>query len=501
MAIKRRNKNNVKLDDSIRTNQVTNASAQFQVLNENQCERLYNAVLEVMENVGMEIHHKGAVELLRNAGCFVDDNGIRVKIPSHVVKKAIASSPSRIVLCDRNGKRKLFLEKNNAYFGPGPTLLNFIDVNTGERRPVVKNDVFDTAKVVDALPNIDFCMSLANINDCTSDLADVHEVHAMLQNTTKPVVTWAFNRQNLDTIIKMFEVIAGGEEELQMNPNVLIYSEPTTPFVHTYEAVDKLLYLAEKGLPQNYTPVVQAGATSPATRAGTIIVGAVDTLAGLVISQLKNPGTPFICGGVITNMDMKTTVICYGSPEFAIMHAATVDLFKYLNIPTFSTAGCTDSCVLDEQAGIDQTITIYTAALSGGNIIHDVGYMDSGMVGSLEALCMGDEIIGEVRSIMRGVRIDDEALGLDVIEKVGPGGHFLNEKHTMDNFRKEFWYPETIERNNYENWKNSGSLTYKQRLNIRAKKILAEHQPQKLSNDVLKQLDKLVEEAEKRCKK
>ncbi|SKC35861.1 trimethylamine methyltransferase family protein [Maledivibacter halophilus] len=499
---KRVNQYSDKLDHSIRSNQVNNDSVQFSVLSKTQCERIFNGVLEVLEHVGVDIHHKEAVELLRKAGCWVENDGIRVKIPSYVVKQAISTAPSRIVLSDRNKKRTMFMEGNNSYFGPGPTNLNFIDVYTGERRPVTKNDVFNTAKVVDALPNMDYCMSLANITDCTPQLADVHEIHAMLQNTEKPICAWSFDLENLKTIIKMFEAVAGGAEELQKNPNIIFYSEPTTPMVHTKEAVDKLLYMAEKRLPQLYTPAVQAGATGPATRAGTLIINTVDTLTGLVIAQVKSPGAPCVCGGVITNMDMKTTACCYGSsPEFTLMHAAAVELIRYLGIPTWSTAGCSDAKIVDEQVSIEEAITIFGAALSGANIIHDVGFLNSGLCGSLEGVVMGDEIIGMVRSIMRGVRVDDESLALDVIEKVGPGGHFLAEEHTMKNFRREFWQPVCMSRENYEKWLKDGKLTYKQKVNMRARKILETHNPQKLPDDIVAKLDELVAKAEIKYKK
>ncbi len=501
MARRRRKKNVKPVKPFVKTNQVNNDSVQFSVLSETQCQRTYNAILEVLEYVGIEVHHKEAVELMRENGCWVDEDGIRVRIPSAVAEKAIRTAPSRIVLSDRNGNRKLFIEKNNTYFGPGPTNLNFIDIDTGERRPVVKNDVYNTAKLVDALPNIDFCMSLANISDCTPQLADVHEIHAMLQNNTKPIVAWAFDNDNLDTIIKMFEVVAGGEEALRRNPNVLVYSEPTPPLIHTKEAVDKLLYMAEKGLPQLYTPVVQGCATAPGTRAGTMVINLVDTVAGLIIAQLKNPGTPCLCGGVVTNMDMKTTCIAYGSsPEFSLLHAASTDVLKYMGIPTWGTAGCSDSKSIDEQVGIDLAMTIYTAALSGCNIIHDVGYMESGMSGSADSLVMADEIIGMVRSIMKGIRVDDETLGLDVINKIGPGGHFLAEEHTMKHFREEFWTPECLDRDNYKTWVKKGSKTYAQKVNERVRDILANHEPQKLPEDVLEKLNQLLEEAEAKFK-
>lgn len=477
------------------SNQVDNQSVQFRVLSESQCKRLYNAVLEVLERTGVEIFCEEAVDLLKKAGCWVD--GVRVRIPSYLVERAISTAPSRVVLSDRNGVRRLFLEGNNTYFGPGPTNPNFYDLETGERRNVLKSDVCNVARLVEVLPNMDFVMSLACISDCTPGLADVHEVHAMLQNTTKPIVTWAYDVENVATTIAMCEVVAGGAEALQRNPFIVVYAEPTSPLRHSKEAIEIMMYMSEKGLPLLYTPGVQGCATAPASMAGVLVIAAADNLTGLVINQLKREGAPYIVGGVTTNMDMKTMIHCYGSsPEFSLMHAAMADFVHFLNLPSWSTAGCSDSKVLDEQAAIEYALTIYSAALSGANLVHDCGFLETGLSGSLEALVMADEIIGMVRNIIKGIRIDDESLALDVIDKVGPGGNFLAEDHTFKNFKKEFWNPRDINRELYRQWEKKGKTTYVQRLRERAKQLLQESQPPQLPADVVAKLQELVDKAE-----
>ncbi len=476
------------------SNQVDNQSVQFRVLSDSQLKRIYSAVLEVLERTGAEIYNPQALELLRKAGCWVD--GIRVRIPSRLVERAIASAPSRVVLADRNGTRKLFLEGNNTYFGPGPTNPFFFDLETGERRKVTKNDVCNVARLVEDLPNLDFCMSLASISDVTESLADVHEVHAMLQYTTKPFVTWAFNERNTASIVSMCEAVAGGAEALQRNPFMVLYSEPTTPLKHPSESLGKMMYMAEKGLPIMYTPGVQGNATAPASLAGVLVIAAADNLTGLVIHQLVNEGAPYIAGGVTTNMDMKSMIHCYGSsPEFSLMHAGYTELIHYLGLPMFSTAGASDSKVLDEQAAIEYALSIYSAALSGANLVHDVGFLETGMSASLEGLVMGDEIIGYVKNIIKGIRVDDETLALDLIDKVGPGGHFLGETHTFDHFR-DFWNLTVINRDRYQMWEEKGKTTYKERLRIRAHQLLSEHQEKPLPSDVMAKLDEIVAEAE-----
>jgi len=477
------------------TNKIDNGSVQFSVLSESQCNRIYFAVQEVLERTGTRIYNQEALELLKQAGCRTE--GERVWIPSRLLEKAVKSAPSRITLSDRNGRRRLLLEGCNSYFGPGPTTPNFIDLETGEHRSVTKQDVCNVASLVELLPGMDFCMSLATISDVTPSLADVHEVQAMLENTTKPIATWTFNAQNLAAIVEMCEIVAGGPLELKNNPSLVLYTEPATPLKHPREAVDKLLFMAEKELPIIYTPGVQGNATAPASLAGVIVMAACDSLAGLVIHQLKNEGAPFIAGGVASNMDMSTMIHCYGSsPDFCLMHAGLSEFIRYLGLPMFSTAGCSDSKTIDMQTAIEYALTIYSAALSGANLIHDVGYLESGMCASLQGLVLGDEIISYVRKILQGIQVDDETLAVDVIDSVGPGGHFLGEAHTFKNFRTQFWVPKLLNRENYYSWEMNGKITYDQRLTDRANHLLELYTPEPLDDLLKRELQRVIDAVE-----
>ncbi|MEW6113251.1 MAG: trimethylamine methyltransferase family protein [Thermodesulfobacteriota bacterium] len=478
------------------SNCVINGSVQFGVLSHDQIRLLFGATLDVLEHTGVEIFHAEALRLLGDAGCWVHGN--RARIPSWLVERCIRQAPSRVVLEDRAGRSRLLLEGYNSYFGPGPTNPYIVDSFTGSRRKTIKEDVGQVACLCEVLPNIDFVMSLGLVSDCTPVLADVHEVHAMLERTTKPFVTWAYNTRNLETIVQMCERVAGSPEQLQRDPFVAFYFEPSTPLRHSEEAVAKLLFVARKGLPVIYTPGVQAGATAPATMAGALVVAAADNLIGLVLSQLVREGTPFIAGGVVTNMDMSTTIHCYGSPEFSLLHAAFADLLHFLGLPIWSTAGCSDAKVLDEQAAVEATLSIYTAALSGANLIHDVGFLESGMSGSLEQIMLCNEVIGMVRRVIAGIEVNEETLAVDVIHRVGPGGHFLAEEHTFRHFKKETWFPDLISRERYHQWEAGGKLTLRERLNRAVREVLAQERPPLVSGEVAAELQGLVEEAERR---
>lgn len=483
---------------NIRSNYSKHQTLNFSVLSKSQCERIFYAALEILERTGVEMFSEEGLLLLKKAGCKAE--GSRVHIPSYLVEWAINTAPSRVTLCNRNGERSLMLEGHNSYFGPGPTNPNFIDVETGKRRPVVKRDVINTAIVADALPNIDFVMSLAMISDCNPMLSDVHEVHAMLKNTTKPIVGWSFGVDGYKDIIDMCSAVVGGLGNLQNNPIVALYSEPATPLSHPAESIDKLLYAAEKLIPVIYAPACQLGATAPVTIAGAVALGMAENLTGLLLGQLKREGAPFICAAQIALMDMKTMQCCYGAPEFMLGHAVSTDVYRYLKLPTWTTAGATDSKIVDEQAAIESAIGCMMAAFGGGNLIHDVGFMEMAMSASLEQMIMGDEIIGMLRRLVAGVEVSDETLALDLIDEVGPGGNFITSEHTFNHFKNEIWEPTLMDRTNFKQWEQEGEKSMHKRLNEKAKAILNDHKPEPLPESIVEKLDSILEKAESRVK-
>ena len=465
----------------------------YQILNEEEMKTIIDAGYRVMEEAGMDIHNERALELLKKAGCEAD--GVRVKISREMVEKAMETAPKVVNVYSRDGELAMELGGRNCYFGPGPTCPNFFDPETGERRPAIKQDAADTAKAVDALPNIDYAMSLCVIGDQTKTLADVHEIHAMIQNTTKPLVSWAFNEENLQMMIDMCAAACGSKDALREKPFLVVYAEPTTPLTHTKEALDKVILLNENGVPCIYTPGMIMGGTAPTTIAGALSIGLADSLTGLVISQLVAPGAPMICGAAGGPMDMKTMQHCYGAPEWMLLHGASAEIFHYMGLPVFHAAGVSDSKVVDAQSATESTMQIVNALGTGGNLIHDVGFMDLGMTGSIEQLVMCDEIIGMAKRLFEGIKIDKEQLAFDVIKEVGPGGNFLMADHTAMHFR-ETWSPDLIDRYGYAAWEANGKKDMTVRAQEKMRNILKTHEPKALSDDAKKAIDEVLAKAE-----
>jgi trimethylamine--corrinoid protein Co-methyltransferase len=479
----------------MRVNYRVNVTPRYQVLSEDQIEEILSGSLEILERVGVKIHDEEAVELLKNEGAHTPD-GLLVRIPSFMVKRALTTAPGRIALTGRDGKRDVVLEKDRIYFGTGSDCPFFVDPDTGERRRTVFDDVVNAARVTDALPHIDFFMSLGLVSDVPRKPYDRHQFLAMTTGTTKPLVITAVGGQGLVDQFEMACAIVGGSEGFRQNPLFAIYAEPSSPLVHSREAVEKVIIAADKGIPIIYVPAPSAGGTAPVTLAGVLVEGLADTLTGLVISQLKCPGAPFIMGGVFTTLDMRTTVFSYGAPELLLLDAALTDISKTLRIPVFSTAGCSDAKELDQQAGLEAGLSILMAAQSGANLIHDVGYLESGLLGSLDMLVLSNEAISMVKRIMRGISVNQETLALRVISRVGPGGHFLDDDHTISHFKKEIWIPELLDRNNREDWDKAGCKSLGDRTRQTVQQILETHQPQPLEEKMVRELKAITARAD-----
>jgi trimethylamine--corrinoid protein Co-methyltransferase len=486
-----------------RTNYTVNATPRLQVLNEDEIEAIYFSALTVLYETGVRVYDKEGVEVAYSGGAIVEDttdDSSLVKMPPWMVDKARATLPKKVVVVGPDRKYKMELYKDQIYFGAGSDTPFTIDPYTGQRRRATYNDVKNFAKLAQALPNLDFHMSLGITQDTAVGTYDRWQYLAMLEGTTKPINITAVDLEGLNDQLEMAYIRLGGKEEWQKGPCFSLYIEPVSPLSHSEEVVQKLLFATDHGIPFVYTPCPLAGATAPCTLAGTAVQALTESLFGIVLSQIRKPGAPMIIGGLMSNMDMKTAVYCYGSPEMALLSAAYTDITKWLGVPEYETAGCSDVKAFDEQAAMEAAINIATSALVGGNMIHDVGYIEQGLTSCAEMMVASDEIIDMVKRIMRGIPVDDASMALDVMNDVGPGGHYLEHDHTYERFRTEIWRPKLVDRQNYEAWVAGGSTRYGQRVNQRVKEILEADTEPLLDEAMFKELHRICELADARHK-
>ena len=262
--------------------------------------------------------------------------------------------------------------------------------------------------------------------------------------------------------------------------------------MHPRDSLEKLLYCIEKDIPVIYTSATTAAQNGPATLAGALALSDARILSGLVIGQLKRPGAKMIVTMHASSMDPRSGSHTYASPEHMICQAAARDLANHYHLPTWGRAGCTDAKVVDQQAAFESGSEILMQALSGENLIHDVGYVESGLTGSWDALVMANEFIGAAKRVVKGFEINQDTLALDLIEQVGPRGHFLAEPHTAEHFRQEFWLPELIDRESFPDWEQKGKSTLLDRVKAKVKKVLETHQPKPLEQRVFEHLQELA---------
>jgi trimethylamine--corrinoid protein Co-methyltransferase len=356
----------------------------------------------------------------------------------------------------------------------------------------VLQDVVEGIIVADALANIDFVMSMFLPGDVNQQIVDRYQMEAMLNHTIKPIVFVTYDLGGCVDAVEMAEAVAGGPAALRERPFIACYINVTTGLLHNAEALQKLLYLAGKGLPALYIPVVSGGTTGPMTVAGTLALTNAGVLTGLVLSQLKREGAAVVIPGFGGEaLDMRTTVDPYCQPDPQGIAQA---LAHFYNLPMFSLAGGSDAKLVDQQASLEAVLTLAVAALAGGNIVHDLGYLESGLSGSLTQLAICDEIVSWLKTVRQEVEINEETLALELIEEIGPDGQFLETKHTRRHFR-ERWYPQLIERDNYQGWLNKGGQSLAERASRRVEEILASHQPTPLSEEVRRAVRAIVERA------
>ena len=459
-------------------------------LTDKQLEQLHVASLDVMEKSGVRLLETDAVEVLKKAGCQVND-GFLVRFPPKLVEWALETAPKEILIYNQKGEQCINLSGRCSYYGNGSDLLFIIDHKTGERRKPVLQDVKDIVAVIEAMPDFDFVMSGFIPTDVPRDQAQKYQMQTMLEYTKKPIVYVTTSLENTQMKIAMAEIVAGSPEVLRQRPFAINYINISNPLRHNPDSIEKLMWLSEKGLPFVYRPaIITRGISTPVTWAGFLVVNNVAALAGVVLSQLVREGAPFIrCGCSGGTFDMKTMVGQHSASE---IRGFNEDMCEYYKLPRFGIGGLCGAKDVDQQAAYESALTLITAAQSGAQLIHDVGYMDNGTTGSLEQLVICHEIIGWVKQYMKNIEINDETIALDIIDEVvRQNGDFLSTDHTMRHF-KEDYYPELTDRGNYDTWLKNDALTLRQKAKKKVEQILSEHHQPILPDKVLDELRRFV---------
>jgi trimethylamine--corrinoid protein Co-methyltransferase len=458
---------------------------QYRPLDQRQVEQIHTASLQILKQTGVQVDNPQALELFSSAGAEVD--GKRVRLSARIIEEAIERAPSEFLLAGRDPANDLELGDKRVYIGTGGSALQVVDLMTGIVRNAVIEDVGLMARIVDALNFIHFYLIPIYPTDLPMETVEVNKYYRALSNTTKHVQAGAYTLDGIRDVIKMAEHIAGNGSALRERPLIsFITSWVISPLQFESNVTSLLLEVCRQGIPVVLSAAPIAGLTAPVTLAGMLAQSNAEQLAGLALTQLANPGTPVLMGAIPATADMHSGKFLAGSVEFGLANAAISQLTQFYGIPNYNSAGLTESKLPDIQAGIEKAHSTIMAALAGSNFIHHAaGMLEDMSTVAYEQFVIDNETIGMTMRALEGINVTDETLAVEVIDHVGPGGHFLLEDHTVEHLRDEFYFPSLVmDRKSRDEWTEDGSHDARARARYIAQRILAEHRASALPEKV-----------------
>lgn len=459
------------------------AGGQYQPLLDAQIRQIHEAAITILARTGVHVPEPVALEQFRMAGARIA--GTRVYLPQALVEDAVGWAPSQIVLAGRDPKWDLNLAGTQVHVGTGGATVTVLDLEDGRSRPAVLADVAELARLVDALEHIHFFLVPIFPTDLSEAQADINVFYAGLAHTTKHVQAGVYTVQGIRDVVEMCERIAGGADALRKRPVVsFITSWMISPLQFDPGVTTLLMEICAQRMPVVLSASPMAGTTAPVTLAGLLAQLTAEQLAGLVLTQLVNRGTPVLLGPIPAVTDMRTGRYLSGVAEFGLANAAMAQIAQFYHLPIYNSAGMTDASTPDIQAGFEKAMSVVLVALAGSNFIHHAAGMLEGMNAvAPRQFVIDNDILGMALRVLQGIQVDDDRLALDVIEEIGPGGNFLMSDHTLRHMRTEFHHPSAVvDRRGRQTWSMLGTPDVWDRARAIAWNILATHQPEPLDS-------------------
>jgi trimethylamine--corrinoid protein Co-methyltransferase len=465
----------------------------YELISKESIKKIDAAAMEVLEKTGVLVENDDILSLLENSGAKIDKRTRIAKLPESLVKKCLAKAPRSFELYSRKGE-KLVIGGDNLVICSGGGAIWMLDLDTGEPRPTTKKDVAETSRLTDALEHFDICSATGIPQDVKSTVVDVMAAEAMMINTSKPYLMAPADGEQARYIIEMAAVISGGMERLAQKPLLLGVASPNSPLRLASHDLDVVIEFANHKLPITILNCTISGATSPITVAGTLVQTFAEIFSMAAVVQLMNPGNPLLLGFCPACIDMKTAYATFGCPENALVSAAGTQMLRYYNLPSWCCASEVDAILPDAQAGYETVWNTLLSLISGMNVVSGTGHLGAAG-GSFEMLVIDNEIFGGIKRILKGVEVTRETLAVDVIDTVGPGGHYLAHKHTREHLRNERWFPKISYKSNLEEWKKN-KVDLWGMAKKEAVEILRAHQPEPLPGDIEEKIKDIAKKAE-----
>jgi len=469
--------------------------SRYQPLHRGEVAEVHEASMRVLAEVGVKVPDEQTAEVLREAGAAVDAETGMARLPRNVVEEKLERAPSSVRLCGLDPDKDIVLRDGNVYFGTGGTALNILDSASGKRRPAELRDLADIVRLVDQLDNIDFMLLPSYPNDLPLEHVDVNRFFTGLLYTGKHVMGGVYTEDGVEKVIRMAREVVGTASALAERPIISMITCMISPLKPDQHYTRLLLRIAREGIPVAVPAEPLCGATGPVTLAGNLVIQNVDSLTGVILAQTVNPGTPVIYGSVATSTDLRTMKYLCGSVEMGLLNAAGAQMARFYGLPYYATAGATDAKVLDAQSAYESAITALLTALAGAHYIHDAaGLMEFAMTVCLEKYVIDNEILGMIRRGVKGIEVNERTLALEVIEKVGPGGNFVSQSHTVRNMRAEHYLPTLSDRLDREEWESQGRVDTVARAAGKVAAILGAGGKRYLSEEIVRRLRDLFPE-------
>ena len=465
----------------------------LRLLTDEQIQLMHEKALHVLEHAGVKYESDEALKILAEHGAEVDFEKHIVKFKPDMVNDAVKKAPASIQLYNRNGDPAALLGGTHVHFDPGSAAIKFMEADGKTVRKSEARDLAAISKVNDALDNIALQSTSVVCYDVPKLIGDSYRLYTLLKTSPKAIITGAFSVHGITHMREMLAVIAGGYDQLKQKPVAVFDICPSPPLKWTHISSQNIIDCARYGLPLETVSMPMPGAASPATLAGSILVHTAETLSGIVLAQCVSPGTPVVYGGAPVHFDMRFGTTPLSAMEATMIAAAYSQMGKYFGLPTHTYAGLSDSKVVDAQAGLETGMSGVVAQLAGINMISGAGALDFVSCISLEKLVVDNEICGMALRLDRGIDCSPEAMAVDLITQLGPGGDYLTTDHTFAWFKKEPYTPsQVIDRRDRNNWAAAGGKDAFGRAQERVQEILSNHQPEPLDETKAKELDRVT---------
>jgi trimethylamine--corrinoid protein Co-methyltransferase len=463
----------------------------YRLLSPDDLEQIDQTGRRILERVGIQLNADTFSDTLEKAGARVDRENLRMYLDGDWLDEKLACAPSSFILYSRDGHNDLHLGAGKVHFGSGGRAFRILDMGTGGYRLTMLRDVAHTAALVDSLDHIRFYIIACQAHDIKPVNYHLLDFYYAMNHTTKHVMGGCGNLQGARQMWELASIVAGSADSLRERPFVSVITNTISPLTIDTNTLHILRFCTTRGIPVTCAPAPIAGATAPATLAGTLAQMHAESLAGVAIAQTLNPGAKTLYGAVATTMDLRSMEFRLGSVEMGMMNAAAVQLAKRYNLPIYASCAITEAKRPDIQAGFEKGVSALTVAMSGADYIHlAAGMMDSGNSISYEQFVIDNEIIGMVHRILGGIAVNEDTLAFDVIESVGPGGNFVAEDHTVDHMMDEFFYPDLSVRCNFDIWEEQGQPDMLRRAKETVNSILEDGREGTLEQDLILELKK-----------